>query len=101
MTVWGGRSSPVASARARQHRPEVMARHFRKWCCDRTIAANDTVEGQIWRCLRAGYGGEGMKFGHDTLMGAALVLISRQRRAREPESTSPPWSGPCSRPELL
>jgi hypothetical protein len=42
-----------------------------------------------------------MKFGHDTLMGAALVLISRQRRAREPESTSPPWSGPCSRPELL
>jgi hypothetical protein len=105
-----------------------------------------------------------MKFGYDTLMRAALVLISRQRRAdletlarlidagqltpvigktyplhqapdamrrlqagdargkpvltvtgpdepprapdqragaREPESTSPPWSGPCSRPELL
>ena len=34
-----------------------------------------------------------MKFGHDTLMGAALVLISRQRHARDLKARHRPGPG--------
>src|SRR5689334_13920754 len=36
-SVWGGRSSPVASACATRHRLEVLARALLKLCCDRTL----------------------------------------------------------------